>query len=244
MRVRVAAAQIPQSNNPDENYERIVEVVRKTEADVICFPETALTGESRPHIAETSPFHSRILSTAAGLKKWVIYGAYTRRGAGNVFNEAWVAGSDGLAAVYKKRHLWAGEDGVTPGTEAPPVIETPFGKIGVLICWDLAFPEEARSLAARGADIILCPAYWYAKYGTADVITDLPLVRAFENQVFTVLADACSKETVSASRIASPRCILSASGSAERVITAELDLEELDRSRALFDCWPKNGSGQ
>lgn len=239
MRVRVAAAQIRQSNDAKENCERIVEVIVQTEANIICFPETALTGESKPLVSgEIRNFHIRIIDAAVAAKKWVIYGAYSNRGVA-VFNEALVVGPNGVVAAYGKRNLWATEEGVSAGLTSPPVIETEFGHIGVLICWDLAFPETVRSLAGRGAKIIFCPSYWYEKYGTAGVIAGLPLVRAFENQVFFVLADACSEETAMASRICSPRQVLSAAGMTERVITAELDLKELERSRAIFNCWPR-----
>ena len=89
MVVRVAAAQIPQTNDIAENCERIVDVIRKTKADIICFPETALTGESKPLIFgnEIVGFHGRIVSAAMAEKKWAVYGAYADRG-DTVFNEA------------------------------------------------------------------------------------------------------------------------------------------------------------
>ena len=241
MKVQVAAAQIVQSNDAARNCELIIRIIIGTAADVICFPETALTGESKPVFSAVETLHRRIISTAAAFKKLVIWGEYTER-AGKVFNEAWVAGPDGLAAVYRKRHLWRKtEAGVTAGTSDPPVIETPFGKIGVLICWDIAFPEEARSLARRGAEIIFVPAYWYGAYSASNALMALVQARAFENQVFVVLADAYAEETVKASRMCAPTGVRSAAGAEPEVISAALDLKELVVGRQTFDCYPRNG---
>lgn len=238
MVVKVAAAQIPQTNEPEENYNRILKVIRETEADIICFPETALTGESKPDSSGKAwSYHSRIASAAAEAERCVIYGAYSKRGA-EVFNEAWIWSLGKYGYAYGKRNLWATEDGVTAGWAAPPVIETKFGKIGVIICWDIAFPETVRSLASRGAEIIFCPSYWYAQYGTENAIAGLPLVRAFENQVFFVLADAFDPNTAKASRICSPLQTLSAAGNCEVVISAEVDLGKLADLRRTFNCWP------
>jgi predicted amidohydrolase len=78
---------------------------------------------------------------------------------GSLYNSAAVVGPDGLLAVYRKTHLWDREKlWFTPGSEPPPVVETPFGRIGVAVCYDLYFPELTRGLALAGADLIAIPA--------------------------------------------------------------------------------------
>lgn len=91
------------------------------------------------------------------------HGGHRRlRGAGDdgsLYNSAAVVGPDGLLAVYRKTHLWDREKlWFTPGSEPPPVVETPFGRIGVAVCYDLDFPELTRGLALAGADLIALPA--------------------------------------------------------------------------------------
>ena len=67
-----------------------------------------------------------------------------------LYNSAAVVGPDGLVAVYRKTHLWDREKlWFTPGSKAPPVVETPFGRIGLAVCYDLYFPELTRGLALR-----------------------------------------------------------------------------------------------
>lgn len=80
---------------------------------------------------------------------------------GEPHNSAAILSSDGLLAVYRKIHLWDEEKNIfAAGAEQPPVIDTPVGRLGVLICYDLEFPEMPRSLAVNGAEIIAVPTNW------------------------------------------------------------------------------------
>ena len=78
---------------------------------------------------------------------------------GEVYNSAAVVGPAGIFAVYRKAHLWDREKVCfQAGSDAAPVIPTPFGRIGVAVCYDLYFPELMRGLAFAGADVIAVPA--------------------------------------------------------------------------------------
>ncbi len=84
---------------------------------------------------------------------------------GEVFNSAAVVDGTGVVAVYRKLHLWDSEKNFfTPGGQAPPVIDTQFGRIAVIICYDLEFPELTRSVALRGADLLAVPTNWPLVY--------------------------------------------------------------------------------
>jgi 5-aminopentanamidase len=90
----------------------------------------------------------------------VVVGGFAELGPdGAVYNSAAVFGPAGLLAVYRKAHLWDREKlCFEPGAQAAPVVETPFGRIGVAVCYDLYFPELTRGLALAGADLIAVPA--------------------------------------------------------------------------------------
>lgn len=78
-----------------------------------------------------------------------------------IFNSAALITSEEGPVFYRKLHLWDAEKMVfEPGNVAPPVVRTPFGKVGFFICYDLEFPELPRSMALRGADIIAVPTNW------------------------------------------------------------------------------------
>lgn len=237
MKVTIAVAQIGQSDVPAKNCLAIMDVLARTRADIICFPETALTGGSP--IKKGDSFHQRIADQARSVGQWGIYGAYTRQG-NLVFNEVFVVDRQGRqVAVYRKRHLWKTEQAwVRPGQAELSPIDTEFGPIGVITCWDIAFPSEVQRLAGLGARIIFCPAYWYGpENGTTEVIEGLPLSMAFVCQSFFVLCDAyTTRETSARSRICSPRQVLVQAEQKEEIITATVDLAEVDRSRQDFDC--------
>ena len=97
-----------------------------------------------------------------------------------VYNTAVLIDRKGnLAGKYRKVSLPREEidGGITPGNSFP-VFDTDFGKVGMMICWDVTFPDAAKTLAMNGADVILMPiAGGYLK---------LAMARALENQVFLV----------------------------------------------------------
>src|SRR5205085_21291 len=67
---------------------------------------------------------------------------------GKLYNSAAIVDASGTRAVYRKAHLWGAEKKIfTPGDDAPPVVELPFGKVGLMVCYDVEFPEWVRLAA-------------------------------------------------------------------------------------------------
>lgn len=138
-------------------------------ADVVVLPELVTSGyvfasfEEAAAMAVT-PEHQLFADWAreAARGPSLVVGGFCERGAdGLLYNSAAVVDAAGVRAVYRKTHLWDREKLVfTPGTDPPPVVETPAGRIGVLLCYDLEFPELTRALALRGADLIAAPVNW------------------------------------------------------------------------------------
>jgi predicted amidohydrolase len=91
-----------------------------------------------------------------------------------------------IQGVYEKVQLPDSEteQGAVPGTKFP-VFTTDFGKIGILICWDIAFPEISRSLAINGAEMLFCP-IWGDVRGTTEAWKVTARSRAIDNGVFFV----------------------------------------------------------
>ncbi|MFC0681352.1 nitrilase-related carbon-nitrogen hydrolase [Lysobacter korlensis] len=91
----------------------------------------------------------------------VLVTGFVERHGGVLFNSAAVITAAGVAGVYRKTHLWDAEaDLFRPGDLAPPIVDTPVGRLGLLICYDLEFPEMPRRLALAGADLIAVPTNW------------------------------------------------------------------------------------
>ncbi len=81
--------------------------------------------------------------------------------AGVLRNSAVIVDADGLRAVYRKAHLWDREQLVfDPGRERPPVVDTAYGRLGTMICYDVEFPEWVRLAALDGADLLCVPTNW------------------------------------------------------------------------------------
>lgn len=138
-------------------------------ADVVVLPELATSGyvfDSRPEAARMAIsagdplFRAWAREAAAGPA--VVVGGFCELGTGGrLHSSAAVVDASGLRAVYRKTHLWDREKlFFAPGEVPPPVLDTAFGRLGVLICYDLEFPEMPRALALRGADLIAVPVNW------------------------------------------------------------------------------------
>lgn len=152
--------------------------------DIICLPEGITvvgTGKSYLDVGEClpGPTTERLGKLAKELSSYVVAGIYEKEGA-VLYNTAVLMGRDGkLVGKYRKTHLpreeW--EAGITPGDEYP-VFETDFGKVGLIICWDVQFPEPSRAMARKGAEVLLLP-IWGGN-------ETLAKARAIENHVFLV----------------------------------------------------------
>jgi predicted amidohydrolase/dienelactone hydrolase len=143
----------------------------------------------------------------------VIVGGFCERGpGGRLFNSAAVVDASGTRAVYRKAHLWDKEKLVfTPGDAPPPVVDTAVGRVGVMICYDLEFPEWVRLAAIKGADLIAAPVNWpYAARPAGERPAEVIKAQAAAatNGVFVAVADRCQDERgvswISGSLIAGP----------------------------------------
>ncbi len=101
-------------------------------------------------------------SAAAARHGIVLAAGFCERGDdGNTYNSAVVIDPGGVRAVYRKLHLWDQEKlWFTPGDALPPVLETSVGRVSVMVCYDLEFPELTRTVALAGTDLLLVPTNW------------------------------------------------------------------------------------
>ncbi len=138
-------------------------------ADVVILPELMTSGYMFESAAEAqaaaiTPDHEILLEWGAEASRAdvVLAGGFCELGDdGHVFNSAAVFDATGLRAVYRKLHLWDQEKLIfTPGSEPPPVFETRVGRVALIICYDLEFPELTRSLALDGTQLLMVPTNW------------------------------------------------------------------------------------
>jgi predicted amidohydrolase len=145
-------------------------------------------------------------------------------------NSAVFVGPEGLVGSYRKTHLpFLGVDRFTvPGDELP-VYDTPLGRIGVEICYDLRFPEVTRTLALKGADLVAHPTNFPM---AAKIQTELITVaRAAENRIYLLTANRVGKERWGEfcgwSQIVDPygRRLAEAGEMEETLLVADVELE-------------------
>lgn len=138
-------------------------------ADVVVLPELVTSGYlfATPEEAAAAAIgrDDAILAEWAGeaaRADVVVVGGFCERGEdGKIYNSAALVDATGLRAVYRKLHLWDGEKRLfAPGAEAPPVVDTRLGRVAVMICYDLEFPELTRSVALAGAQLLAVPTNW------------------------------------------------------------------------------------
>ena len=202
--MQVAVAQIdPQLGEKERNLATCfarMEEAAAAGAELLVLPECAIPGymfgsgeEALPYAEEIpGPATDALERECARLGLYVVCGLLERDGDA-LRNAAVFVGPDGLIGSYRKTHLpFLGVDRfVVPG-DALPVFDTPLGRIGIEICYDLRFPEVTRTLALKGADIVAHPTNFPM---AAKIQTELITVaRAAENRIYLLTANRVGKE--------------------------------------------------
>ncbi len=203
--LKVAVVQMaPQLGKMQENLTYITETVQTIattqSVDFIVFPELAVTGfEGGQRFAQMAQKVPGAVTNIVGqvandFGVHVVIGMAMKRDVETVlYNAAITIAPDGEPEhEYRKVHLQADERMVfRPGNDIKP-FETEVGVVGLMMGWDLAFPEVARNLVLRGAEVILMPAAWERKQ--VDMWRTLLTARAYENDVFIAAANRFGEE--------------------------------------------------
>jgi 5-aminopentanamidase len=129
----------------------------------------------------------------------VIVGGFPELGGdGRLYNSAALVDPSGVRAVYRKAHLWDREQLVfTAGDEPPAVLDAPHGRIGVMVCYDLEFPEWSRAAALRGAELLCVPTNWPFEQrpaGERPMEVLRAMVAASTNRMAVAVCDRCGTE--------------------------------------------------
>ena len=154
-------------------------------------------------MSESSGEVARLRQIAREKQLYLAAGSFICKDGDNYYNTALLIDSSGeIQLRYRKNHLWIPERRyLVPGNEAM-VVDTQIGKIGLAICWDLAFPELFRSMIKQGAEIIYIPSYWstgsnkpaHTEIKASKMMIDtLCLARALENECLIIYANGAGK---------------------------------------------------
>lgn len=247
--MRIACFQGPEhADTPAGNLAlltRVATQARDGGADLLIAPELFLTGyaigaEAARRLAEpmagTSIAAARHIAHEQGIA--LAFG-FPERDGSDVYNTVVVIGADGaVLASYRKTHLFGDVDReqFADGGALPGLFEIGGFKAGLLICYDVEFPENVRAHALNGADLVIVPTALMQPF---DVVANTIVpARAYENQVFIAYVDRCGSEGpfdyCGLSCVVGPDgSDLARAGRGEELVFADLDRAALEQSRRI-----------
>ena len=248
--VAVAVAQIASKVGDKEHniklMEKKVKEAKKQGANLVVFPELALTGYvcrdlvyELAELIPKGPSIRQITSLAEQENVHIVFGMIEQSTKANavLHNTAVLVGPEGFIGKYQKMHLpthsvFEEKRYYRPGYQTP-IFETSLGKIGMIICYDIYFPELTRILRLKGAQLIVCiSASPSTRRGFFEVLT---MARAMENTVFLAFTNLVGIEDGlqfwGGSRIIAPsgNVIAQAKYDEEDLVVAKINYTDMKR---------------
>jgi deaminated glutathione amidase len=246
--LRVALVQQTASLDPAENRDALTPVADKIEPDtgLVLLPEAYMRDFGAPgsDIAEFAepldgPFVGRLTEFAGEHDTTVVAGMFeVSEDPTRPFNTLAVVAGDGLRASYRKIHLYDSfgykeSDRLSAGPVEPVLVDVGGVSVGLMTCYDLRFPELARELVRRGAELLVVPSAWVAGPGKVTHWRTLAAARAIENTVYVAAVGQPGPRYTGHSLLVGPSGeIVAELGDGDHVLTASLDTEELTAARA------------
>lgn len=252
--MRVALCQIEVGDDPKENLQRMIDALRGApEADLAVFPEASMVrfGNRLADVAEPldGPFVTALREAAREHHTAVIAGVFEPADEARVYNTVvGIEATGEIAGSYRKIHLFDAfsdreSQDVAPGGE-PVVLDLAGTRIGVITCYDVRFPELARALVDRGAEILAVPAAWAQGVFKEEHWTTLVRARAIENTTWVIAVDKAPDRSrpprgapggVGRSQLIDPMgTVVADLGPFPAVRVAELDLGVTERVRTIL----------
>jgi predicted amidohydrolase len=242
MRCKVAAAQLQlKKGSYSERIETAQNLIRQAAqsgAEIVCLPEHWLLEYWR----EAAHAADRIAETARTERIFVITGAnYTETDSGTRIRSMLIGPGGGRIGWQDKIHLFGDERTVAVPGETYQILETPFGKVGITICYDNAFPEAARTLAVHGAELLFVPSRiisdgldpWLLYLKTRALENRLPVIapNVFDPPRYPGGSVIIELEEPNPNGVVLPRVTASPAGGSS-VILADINLDKTRRLRS------------
>jgi N-carbamoylputrescine amidase len=248
----MAAAAAPFDRDLEADFARIgalVAAARARGVRLLALPEACLGGyladlgggaDAPPALRADGPEIARLAALAGDV---VVCAGFCEDAGGTRYNSVVCVNGDGVLGLHRKVHQPLREDASYAAGDAFRAFDTPVGRLGMMICYDKAFPESARALALDGAQIVVCSSAWPGSRTnpSADLAEDrwtrrfdlYDQVRALENQVVWLSANQAgtfgSLRFVASAKVVDPGGeMLACTG-----VTAGLAVAALDVERAL-----------
>jgi len=242
--IRVAVWQHAAALDPAANRDALAALTPPAGTDLVVLPEAFARDFGEPGSALApyaepldGPFVTAVRDLADRSGAAVVAGMFeVAPDPDRPFNTLVLAHAGGLA-TYRKIHLYDSfgqreSDLVSPGSPEPVVVELGGIKVGLMTCYDLRFPELARSLSEAGAEVVVVPAAWVAGPGKVDHWQTLLRARAIENISWVVAAGQPGPRYCGHSMVIAPDgAVVAQAGDGDTWISADLELATVHEAR-------------
>ena len=247
----VAIAQVESTTDKQRNLRKATSLIREAKrkgAACVAFPEFLMAfspaSQSAEELAQMAepvdgPFISELRTVAATESVAVLTTIYETAVVPNrVYDTAiWIDATGNVALVYRKLHLYDAfgfkeSDKFHPGRDVGRVISADESRCGVMICYDLRFPELARMLALDGANVLFAPSGWVQGELKVEHWQTMIKARALENGCYVIAPDQVGNIYIGHSMVADPlgRTVVDL-GEKEGIAVVELDLQLVEQTR-------------
>ena len=196
---------------PEKNLTKAEQFIAEasSENDLIVFPEDFIAGplNGRNEFADYDVHYVKHFQQLASKYSIdIVPGSIIEGDNTGLYNTTYYIDRNGeIRGRYRKVNLWLPERSyVIPGSDIS-VFDTRFGRVGLIICWDLMFPEMFRAMVREGVEIVICPSYWcfedagkgmkHNPDAEIKLVNALCVARAFENEIVLVYANAAGRLT-------------------------------------------------
>ena len=246
--LRLALVQKASSLESAENRDALAAIARALEPDtgLVVLPEAFMRdfgapGSDLAGVAEPldGPFVAALTAFAAERGTTVVAGMFERsEDPERPFNTLAVVDRDGLRASYRKIHLYDSfgykeSDRLVAGPLEPVLVDVGGFRVGLMTCYDLRFPELARQLVDRGAEVLVVPSAWVAGPGKVHHWRTLATARAIENTVYVAAVGQPGPRDTGHSLVVGPAGeVVAELGDGDHVVSASVGRDALDEARA------------
>jgi predicted amidohydrolase len=246
--LRLALVQQASSLESAENRDALAALGRMVEpgTGLVLLPEAFMRDFGAPGsdlgaVAEEmdGPFVERLAAFADEHDATVVAGMFeVSDDPDRPYNTLAVVDRDGLRASYRKIHLYDSfgykeSDRLVAGPVEPVLVDVDGFRVGLMTCYDLRFPELARELVGRGAELLVVPSAWVAGPQKVHHWRTLAIARAIENTAYVAAVGQPGPRYTGHSLVAGPAGeVVAEVGDGNRVLTASIDRDTLEQARA------------
>jgi predicted amidohydrolase len=210
MQINIAVVQCAiQPFAPAENLAKAEQFIKEasSKADLIVFPEDFVTGSlyGDKTFADYEGRYARCFQNlAVKYKIDIVPGSFIEGEQDRLYNTSYYIDKTGIIrGRYRKVNLWHPERAYIKRGNRSCVFDTQYGRVGIIICWDLMFSNLFQTMLRKGVEIVICPSYWcfedatvglgYDPNSEINLINALCTARAFENGIILVYANAAGE---------------------------------------------------